>query len=179
MNAPSMRRASSESIASLAFVRWTIERGRALAAVAAMVVTIGALAACGSSSDAPTGTSQPPPQATSPTGNYNIATINAKALPVAVIADSGFTWEVTAGSMSLTADGKYTAVETYRQTVPGNVSVFVDSTQGTWALAGTTITFNNTLDQSTFQAAWSTSGTLTLQELDGKNSNTFVYAIAK
>lgn len=140
-----------------------------------VVTIIGVLAACGS--DSPTGgkgTVQ-----TSPVGTYTIATINAKAPPVAVISDSGFMWEVTSGSMSLTGDGNYTAVETFRQTVPGNVSVFVDSTRGTWTFSGTTVTFNNTLDQSTFQATWANTGTLTLQELDGKNTNTFVYSVGK
>lgn len=159
---PTSKRASS--------VRWTIERARALAAIAA---TAAVVAAC-SSGDAPTSTSP-----TTPVGSYAIATINAKAPPVAVISDSGFTWEVTSGSMVLTTDGKYTAVEAYRQTVPGNVSIFVDTTRGTWALSGTTVSLNNTLDQSTFQATWSNTGTLTLQELDGKNTNTFVYALQK
>jgi len=168
-------KAKANTIASL---RWTIEHARTLAAVAAMVATIGALAACGGSNDASTGpTGQPAPS--TPTGTYTIATINTKAPPVAVISDSGFMWEVTAGSMVLTSDGKYTAVESFRQTVPGNVSVFVDTTRGTWTLSGTTVNFNDTLDQSTFQATWSNTGTLTLQELDGKNTNTFVYSLQK
>lgn len=143
-----------------------------------MIATIGILAACGGSNDASTGpTGTPVP--TTPAGSYNIATINTKAPPVAVISDSGFMVEVTAASIALTTDGKYIAVETSRWTVPGNVSVFVDTTSGTWTLSGTTVNFNDTLDQSTFQATWSSTGTLTLQELDGKNTNTFVYSLAK
>lgn len=155
-------------------LRWTIERTRALALVVAGTAVV-TLAGCGG--DSPTGTKAP----TTPAGSYNIATINAKALPVAVFADSGYMFEVTAGSMTLTADGKYTAIETFRQTVPGNVSVFVDTTRGTWAFAGTSVTFTNTSDipPSTFQATWSNSGTLTLSELDFKTTNTFVYSLAR
>jgi hypothetical protein len=157
-------------------LHWTTRRLLALGGGFAIALA----AACGGS-DAPTGTTGGgnPPPAQTPVGNYTISTINAKALPVAVLADTGFTWEVMSGSMSLTADGKYTAVETFRQTVPGNQSTFVDSTRGTWTVAAGTVTFNNTLDQSTFTAAWATTGTLTVSELDGKTANTFVYAIQK
>jgi len=155
-------------------------RMRALVACVLAGAVVGVVA-CGGDAPTSSGTTTSPPPTTSPAGTYAISTINTKALPVAVIADSGFTWEVTAGSMALTSDGKYLAVETFRQTVPGDVSVFVDTTTGTWALSGNVVTFTNTLDipPSTFTATWASTGTLTLSELDGKNTNTFVYAIQK
>jgi hypothetical protein len=159
-------------------LRWTIDRRRALA-TSTLAALVALLVACGSDGPtASTGNNNPPPAST-PAGNYAISTINAKSLPVAVIADSGFMWEVTSGTMTLTADGKYSSVETFRQTVPGNVSIFVDTTSGTWSVSGNTVSFVDTIDQSSFQATWASSGTLTLSELDGKTTNTVVYALAR
>jgi len=146
--------------------RVTNDTARALVR-ACFVAVAAAVVACGGDAtgpDAPSGAS----------GSYAISTINAKALPVALFADGSFTYEVTAGTLTLTSDSKYSVVTTFRQTVPGNVSTFVDSTGGTWSLAGTTVTFVNSQDASTDKAEW-VSGKLTFTVTDGPATNTYVY----
>jgi hypothetical protein len=145
----------------------TTSNVRGSLARACFVACAALLAACGGDSTGPNAPS-------GPAGAYAIATINAKALPVAIFADTGFTYEVTAGTLTLTGDSKYSVMTTFRQTVPGNVSTFVDSTGGTWSLSGTTITFVNGEDASTDKAEW-VSGKLTFTVIDGKATNTYVY----
>ena len=104
-----------------------------------------------------------------------MTTVNGKALPVAIFADTNYTYEVMSGTLVLTTDGKFTVVSKFRQTIPGNVSLFVDSTGGTWALSGTTITFTNVDDKSTNTATWANTQ-LTFVDNDGKTTMTVVYA---
>jgi hypothetical protein len=144
-----------------------------------MVVAVS-MAACGSdSSVAPSGPPAPT-VLTTPAGSYDISTINAKSLPVAIFSDTGgYTFEVTSGTLILTADGKYSTKLGMRQTIAGKVDQFTDSTGGTWVLSGTTVTFTNSQDQSTDKADWSNTGKLTFVEIEGKATNTYVYAIKK
>jgi hypothetical protein len=130
------------------------------------------LGACGS--DSPTGPAVPK----NPIGAYTITTVNGKSLPVAVLADGGFTYEVTAGKLALNADGKYSIVTTFRQTVPGNVSTFVDSTGGSWVLTGTTVQMINGEDGSPDSATWD-KGVLTFVKSDAKVTTTYVYSLKK
>jgi len=101
--------------------------------------------------------------------------VNGKGLPVAIFADTNFTYEVTAGSLVLTTDGRFSIVTTFRQTVPNNVEIFVDSTGGTWVLSGTTVQLTNGDDGSSDSAAWA-NGQLTFAETDGTTTTTYVYA---
>lgn len=161
-----------ESHTTYATSRKTIGRAPGLAsgfARAALCAAVVWLAACGSS-DSPTG----PGGSSSPAGSYSISTVNGKSLPVALYADGSFTYEVTTGSIGLTSDGKYSLMTTYRQTIPGNVEIFVDSTGGTWTMAGSTISLTDGADGSTGQITWS-SNQLSFAIVDGKVTNTFVY----
>jgi hypothetical protein len=146
--------------------RWTSGRLRSLA----LVAVIAAAGACGGS-DSPSGPATPK----TPDGSYNISTVNGKGLPVAIFSDTNYTYEVTSGSLALTTDGKFSIVTTFRQTIPGNISTFVDSTGGTWVLTGTSVTLTNGSDGSTDTATWA-NGQLTFTETDGKNTDTYVYA---
>ena len=147
---------------------WTNGRLRSLAYVATFAV-LTAAAACGG--DSPSAPATPK----TPDGSYTISTVNGKSLPVAIFADTNYTYEVMSGSLVLTTDGKYSVVTKFRQTIPGNVSIFPDSTGGTWVLSGTSITFTNNDDKSTDTAAWA-NGQLTFTEVDGKPTTTYVYA---
>jgi len=132
-----------------------------------------AIAACGGDSS---GSTAPPTPATPP-GAYNISTINAKALPFALASDTGgggYKLEVVSGTVTLTADGKYSSVVTTRQTLASKVDLFVDSTGGTWVLSGTTIAFTNGQDASIDHADW-VSGKLTFVETNFTSQNTYVY----
>jgi len=138
------------------------------------------LAACGASDASVSPVSGTPssglPQS-NPLGTYNVSSINAKALPVAIFTDSNYTYEVTAGTMSLTTGGKYVSKMTFRQTIDGRVDVFVDSTFGTWTVSGAMLTFKDGQDPTlTDRATWEgNSGTLTFLEAQGKATNTYVY----
>jgi hypothetical protein len=134
------------------------------------------IAACGGDSG-PTNPGGGGQTSSTPTGSYDISTVNAKALPFTVFSDTGgYKWEVTAGSFGLTADGKYTAKWTFRQTIGGRVDTFIDSTFGTWALSGTTVNFTNAQDaNANDKAEWSNTGKLTFTEIEGTATNTYVY----
>jgi hypothetical protein len=154
----------------VATARWLVS---ALSIGAAVLLT-----ACGGDSS---GTSGPPPVKTfsNPVGSYTIATVNATALPVAIFSDTNYTYEVTSGAITLTADGKYSATMHWRQTLAGKVDLYSDSTGGTWVLAGTTVQLVNSDDGSTDKADWANTGTLTFLETEGKGTDTYVYAIKK
>ena len=147
---------------------WTNGRFRSLA----LVATFAALASAGAcAGDSPSGPATPK----TPDGSYSIATVNGKGLPVAIFADTNYTYEVMSGSLTLTTDGKYSIVTTFRQTIPDNVSTFVDSTGGTWVLSGTSVQLTNGQDGSPDTATWA-NGQLTFTETDGKTTTIFVYA---
>lgn len=158
-----------ESRAQHTTSRWTIRRARTLAYVALFVGSSWA-AACGSDG----GTSPVTPPAATPLGNYTITTANGNVLPVALAADGNYKWEVTAGTIALTADGKYSSTMTFRQTIPGNIEMFMDSTGGTWVQSGAAITLTNPQDGSTGTMTWAGSQ-LTFPDVDGKVTTTYVY----
>src|SRR6185312_7894244 len=91
--------------------------------------------ACGG--DSPTG----PSGSSSPVGSYTLSTMNGKGLPFTMYSDTNYKYEVTAGSLALTGDGKFSVVTTSRQTVGTNVETFVDSSDGTWKQTGAGISF--------------------------------------
>ena len=146
-------------------------RGRTLGILAACVVSVF-LAACGS--DSSTG----PSTQKTPNGSYSISTINAAALPVAIFSDTGgFKLEVTSGTITLNSGGTYSIVTNYRETLPGVLDTYTDSTGGTWALSGTTVAFTNSADASQDQATWS-NGQLTFVEPGVSPAQiTFVYKL--
>lgn len=151
--------------------RWTIGRASALARVT-LCASLAWIAACGSdSTTSPGGGGNP----NSPIGSYNISTVNGKSLPVSLYAAGTYTYEVTAGTIGLTSDGKYSMINTYRQTIPGDVEIFADTTGGTWSLSGTTITMTDAADGSTGSVTWS-ANQLMFAIVDGKVTNTYVYA---
>ena len=154
--------------------RLTIDRARRSGFVLAFA-SLAALAACGS--DSSTGPSAPAVP-TTPVGSYTITTVNGKGLPVALFAEATYTYEITNGTFALLSGGKYSVVTTFRQTLPGSVSTFVDSTGGTWVKTGTNIQLTNTQDGSIDTATWD-KGILTFVEVDGKVTTTYVYGLKK
>ena len=154
--------------------RLTIHRARRSGFVLAFA-PLATLAACGSdSSTGPSGPAVP----TTPIGSYTITTVNGKGLPVALFAEGSYTYEVTNGSLALANDGKYKVVTTFRQTLPGSVSTFVDSTGGTWVQTGSNIQLTNGQDGTLDNATWD-KGILTFVEVDAKVTTTYVYGLKK
>jgi hypothetical protein len=154
--------------------RLTTQRARRSGFVLAFA-SLAALAACGSDSSTGPGADPIP---TTPVGSYTITTVNGKGLPVALFADASYTYEVTNGTLALTNDGKYSVITTFRQTLPGSTSMFVDSTGGTWVKTGTNIQLTNGQDGSLDTATWD-KGILTFVEVDGKVTTTYVYGLKK
>src|SRR5579872_562800 len=90
-------------------------RALTTAALALVAGAVTMVAAC--SSDSPSS-----PGTRSPVGSWAVATVNGKAPPVAIAADSTFTAERVSGNLSHTSYAQYTTIVTTRWTVPGNVS---------------------------------------------------------
>ena len=154
---------------------WTIGRAPALKRMAFIAVAVGSVAvaaACGGS-ESPSGPGNPPGP-TTPVGAWTIATVNAKTLPFTMFTDTNYLYEVTAGTFSFTSDGKYSRTITFRQTIPGNISIFVDSSSGTWVLSASKLMITDGADSSLDSATFA-SGKLTFIETNGATTNTFVY----
>lgn len=131
-----------------------------------------AFAAACSGADSPAG---PGGDASTPVGTYTIATVNGKALPVAVFDEPPYLYEVIDGRLSLTADGKYTAVTSFRQTVPGSISIFRDSTFGTWTRSGAQIVLKNAQDAAATSAGTWADRELTFVMVEDEVTLTYVY----
>ncbi|HET9424329.1 MAG TPA: hypothetical protein VFO55_03075 [Gemmatimonadaceae bacterium] len=132
---------------------------RLRAILASVAVTL--LAACGDATGP-----------TSPVAAYALSSVDTKALPVVMYAEEGYSLEVTAGEMTLTADGKYTASMRVVETVDGNKSTYVDTESGTWTQAdGGAITLKPT-GAAEYSATWS-GKTLTVPVFE----QTFVYTM--
>jgi hypothetical protein len=145
---------------------WTIGRARTLAALAVVVGVV----ACGDATG--------PAGQTGPEGNYTIATVNGKAVPAPIFADTGgYMLEITSGRLSLTGDGKYSSVMAFRQTLPGNVSSYTDSTGGTWVRSGTTVQFTETSTGITGSAAWASTQLTFVDSTSGPSLISLVYAL--
>jgi hypothetical protein len=142
----------------------------ALTAVLALTV-----AACGGA-DSLTGSGAQVP--TTPVGAYGLSTLGGKPMPVTMFADTAFTDVVSAASLALTADGKFLAVTTTNETVAGNLSVYVDSSTGTWKQVGSTSALSFTITDDPAAAGvelpgvWS-GNTISMTDADGL---TWVYS---
>jgi len=121
------------------------------------------VAACGGSEAGPAG---PPPPST-PIAAYTLTTVDAKALPAVMFADTGYTLEVTQGTLTLTADLKYAGTVTTRETVDGNISYYLERASGSWAQSAGSgaITFTPTVGPA--QPATWTATKLTVTQSDG------------
>lgn len=106
-----------------------------------------------------------------------MSTVNGKPLPFTMFSDTNYRYEVTAGTLSLTGDGKATVWMTYRQTVVTNVETFVDSSSGTWTRSGSAVSFAWP-DSSHETATWA-NGQLSVAHVDGSVTTTYVYTLKK
>ena len=131
-----------------------------------------AITAC-SKGEGTTGVAAPPP---TPVGNYTLSTIDAKTLPYMMYADTGYTLEVSGGTLAVTTAGKWVSKLTTRETVAGNVSTYSDSTFGTWSLpTGSKIAvFVNTETGVTSNATW-TATDVTVNDVDGATTRKIIY----
>lgn len=143
-------------------------------------VTIGAALAvtgmvgCGKG-EGTTGPVIVPPPAT-PTGAYTLNSVDAKALPYTMYSDTGYTLQVSSGTLTITAAGKWVSKITTRETVAGNLSTYADSTFGTWTIgAGTAnATFLNAETGLTSAVSW-TAVDITVNDVDGSVTHKVLY----
>jgi hypothetical protein len=117
-----------------------------------------ALAACGG--DSGTGPNS------NPAGSYHLATVAGKSVPATMFSDTAFTDVIAAGSLALQADGKYVIAVTTNETIAGHLSVYVDSTAGTWTQSGANaLTMVSADGGGSTSAAWA-GPTVTLVDVD-------------
>ena len=147
--------------------RWTSEWARRSLLVAFSAALAGTAACGGDSATGPGG-------ARAAAGRYTIQTVNGKSLPVAIFADTNYTYEVTTGTLTLGVDGMYSKITTFRQTIPGNIELFVDSSGGTWLQSGSVVQFTTAPDSMRDSATF-IRGRLTFADVLGRTPTTFVY----
>lgn len=109
-----------------------------------------------------------------PVGNYTLTTVDGKAVPLALVADVDYKFEVLSGMLSLGADGSFSAVTQTRETVQSHASVFNDTLGGTWTRDHSILTLTAS-DSVVTTGDWN-SGRITLALTDGTSRTAYVYA---
>jgi hypothetical protein len=109
-----------------------------------------------------------------PVGNYILASIDGKTVPVALAAEVDYKFEVLSGMLSLAADGNFTSVTQMRETVQNHASVFVDTIGGTWTRDHSVLTLTAS-DSLVTTGSWN-GGRVTLAVVDGSSTTAYAYA---
>lgn len=101
------------------------------------------------------------------TGTYTLTSVANMPVPVVLFQDSTETDELTAGSISLTSDKRWSGVLTLRVTTSSGVKSQDANDGGTYTVSGTALML--TLDSDGSQLSGTVGGgTLTLLEDDGQ-----------
>jgi hypothetical protein len=137
-----------------------------------LVIVAGTLGACGGG-DSGTEPDGPGDPTTPASGTFALSTIDTKALPFAVLSDTFYKLEVTAGGAILDTNGTFVLPLTTRETVAGHASIYVDTTTGTWTQNAGVITMTATGGLPT-TAAWD-GRKLMMNILLGPSQNSYVY----
>jgi hypothetical protein len=96
-------------------------------------------------------------------GSYDLITIDGASLPVIVDQIGEDKAEITMGTVTLDEDGSFGDVTELRITEGGVVTTEVQSTQGTWTISGSTVTFFPNDGSSNYTMTWN--GQLRLTQL--------------
>lgn len=144
------------------------------AATVCAVLAVTGMAGC-SKGEGTTGVTVTPPPAT-PVGTYTLSSVDSKSLPYMMYSDTGYTLELSSGTLSITTGGRWTSKVVSKETVAGNVSTYSDSTFGTWALgtAVTTAVFTNAESGATSAVTW-TAKDVTVNDVDGAVTHKVLY----
>ena len=102
---------------------------------AAAIAMLGLSAACGGGDD---GVNEP----VSVAGTYNLETLDGQSPPVVVLDEPGFKLGILSGNFVLAASGTFTTNVVFRLTEESGVSTESESFSGTYAVSGSTVTFN-------------------------------------
>ena len=73
-------------------------------------------------------------------GTYALQTMAGRSLPVIVLEDETGKYEITAGSVTLTAPNAFTLSLTFRQTTGGQANTLTTTVDGTWTRSGGSVT---------------------------------------
>lgn len=136
---------------------------RRLAGVAAVLLAAAGPLACGDATG---------PK--SPVGAYGLSTVNGKPLPASLFADTGFTVDVTAGSLAVQDDGRFVVAVTSRWVVDDNTSAYVTADTGTWTQNGDRIVLTYA-DSTRHTGTWD-GQRVTLADTVGPDVTTLVFA---
>jgi hypothetical protein len=96
-------------------------------------------------------------------GSYTLITIDGASLPVVVDQVGEDKAEVTMGTVTLDEDGTFGDATELRITEGGVVTTEVQSTQGTWTISGSTVTFVPNDGSGNYSMTWD--GQLRLTQL--------------
>ncbi|HSE51855.1 MAG TPA: hypothetical protein VLB00_06680 [Gemmatimonadales bacterium] len=96
-------------------------------------------------------------------GSYDLITIDGASLPVIVDQIGEDKAEITMGTVTLDEDGIFGDVTEIRITEGGVVTTEVQSTQGTWTVSGSTVTFLPNDGSANYTMTWD--GQLRLTQL--------------
>lgn len=98
-------------------------------------------------------------------GTYPLVTFNGSALPAVYVQAPGYKLEVTAGTITLNANGSFTDSYSFRETEGTTVTNTTIPCGGTWAQSGNTLTLQETASADcgdTATASWDGNNTLTV-----------------
>ena len=96
-------------------------------------------------------------------GSYNLFTIDGASLPVIVDQIGEDKAEITMGTVTLDENGTFGDATEIRVTEGGVVTTEVQSTQGTWTVSGSTVTFVPNDGSGNYTMTWN--GQLRLTQL--------------
>ena len=117
-------------------------------------VLVVALAACSDSTG---------PDTDNLVGSYDLITVDGASLPVIVDQIGEDKAEITMGTVTLSEDGTFGDVTELRITEGGEVTTEVVSTQGTWTVSGSTVSFVPNDGSGSYSMTWD--GQLRLTQL--------------
>src|SRR4030095_9475485 len=81
-------------------------------------------------------------------GTYALQSMAGQSLPVNVFEDETGKYEITAGSVTLTAQSAVTLRLSFRQTTGGQVNTLTSAVDGTWTRSGDTVTLTTSDGES-------------------------------
>ena len=94
-------------------------------------------------------------------GSYDLITIDGASLPVIVDQIGEDKAEITMGTVTLDEDGTFGDATELRITEGGVVSTEVQSTQGSWTVSGSTVTFVPNDGTANYSMTWNGQNRLT------------------
>jgi hypothetical protein len=145
---------------------------RALRRVARITLVLGGgvVAACNDAS-APS----PPGPGDPVAGDFTLSTVDAQALPFAIYDEADYKLEILQGTVTLTNSGQFTIATSTRETVAGAISMYADTTRGTYTQVEGVIGFTLQPEGTTGTGSWDGT-TLTIAQVEGMVTTTYVYA---